>query len=97
MKNEKGYVIMMVIWVAAILTVLASGLIIYVQFQQRALKNYIKSVKAYYIARAGLDKMLFTVFTQADEAEWQRRDSSRGRDGGIAYARERPFTALSRD
>ncbi|MFH1823962.1 MAG: hypothetical protein ABH873_01885 [Candidatus Firestonebacteria bacterium] len=64
MNKNNGYITIMVIWVAAILIVLSSGLVIYVSFQQRALKNYIKTVKASYIAKTGLNDVMFDFFSE---------------------------------
>jgi len=60
---DKGYVTIMVIWVSAILIVLSAGLVIYVSKEYKALKNYIKSIKASYIARTGLNDVMFDVLT----------------------------------
>jgi len=59
MKGERGYISIMAIWISAILIVMASGLVIFVQFNQRAVKNYTNRVKAFYVAKAGLNEMLF--------------------------------------
>jgi len=59
MKGERGYISIMAIWIAAILVVMASGLVIFMQFNQRAIKNYTNRIKAYYVAKAGLNEVIF--------------------------------------
>ncbi|MFH1073454.1 MAG: helix-hairpin-helix domain-containing protein [Candidatus Firestonebacteria bacterium] len=59
MKGERGYVSIMAIWISAILIVLASGLVIFIQFNQRAVKNYLNHIKAFYVAKAGMNDIIF--------------------------------------
>ncbi|OGF50819.1 MAG: hypothetical protein A2231_04170 [Candidatus Firestonebacteria bacterium RIFOXYA2_FULL_40_8] len=61
MKGERGYISIMAIWISTILIVMASGLVLFVQFNQRGIKNYTNRIKAYYIAKAGMNDVTFYV------------------------------------
>jgi len=68
MKNRsRGYVTIIVIWVAALLVVISGGLILYVRYQTRALKNYENYLKSYYIAAAGAYDVIYTDFAKKDK------------------------------
>jgi len=72
MKGNRGYISIMAIWIAAILTVMASGLVLFVQFNQRAVKNYSNRVKAYYVAKAGMNAVTFYVhLNQGNKARFR--------------------------
>ena len=65
MRNKsRGYVTIIVIWVAAILVVISGGLTLYVRYQARALSNYENYLKAYYIAAAGAYDVIYTDFAK---------------------------------
>ncbi len=59
LKRERGYIAMAALWISAILMVVSAGLTVYVKLQQRAVKNYELRVKAFYVARAGANTMVF--------------------------------------
>ncbi|GEM_PF-1751530 len=59
LKNERGYITMAALWISAILMVVSAGLTVYVKLQQRAVKNYEFRVKAFYVAKAGANTMVF--------------------------------------
>ena len=63
LKKQSGYITMVALWVSAILIVLLSGLTVYVKYQQRAVKNYAARVKAFYIAKAGANIMVYATNT----------------------------------
>lgn len=71
---ENGYVTLMVIWISAIIVVLSSGLVVYVKSQQRAVKNYVNYVKAYYIAYAGMNQIIFTDFSSERQLKLNQED-----------------------
>ncbi|OGF47336.1 MAG: hypothetical protein A2452_13115 [Candidatus Firestonebacteria bacterium RIFOXYC2_FULL_39_67] len=69
MKGERGYISIMAIWIAAILIVMASGLVLFVQFNQRAVKNYSNRIKAFYTAKAGMNEVTFYIHRNESNRE----------------------------